>query len=347
MDENEFGLSFPSTIGQTQQKVFRDELARQLQLNQQAYHLLFEKQDDSSRPDNHPDCVLLLTMLDSHLHYCTVSLQLIAFCPFISSRWSEEVHQLYLLLQELNSSFEPHLKLYTASNLDIRNETGTEMARDQSTEIHPSPYSTFPTTKLPSPGRSTSYQPLLDVLRTSYLGIVAMQELGEELEENEDIIESHKSAILHAFEMVKSKKKQTSRPEDYQQHDEQAHGTSTSGIVSREQPGVTYVYQAVAKKEQLPPRMKDDFQEAMYLPENIQIRKELVREMEMIRQQKNRREQEQIVIVGEEMSVEEEEMQRMNYEREEKETMTTRPRSIFPFRELFIPREDDCEIFEL
>ena len=28
MDENEFDLSFPSTIGQTQQKVFRDELAR-------------------------------------------------------------------------------------------------------------------------------------------------------------------------------------------------------------------------------------------------------------------------------------------------------------------------------
>ena len=174
-----------------------------------------------------------------------------------------------------------------------------------------------------------------------------MQELGEEWEENGDILESHRNAILHAFEMVKSKKKRESQPEDNQQHDEQDQGVSTSGIISREQPGVTYVYQAVAKKEKLPPRMNDDLQEAMYLPENIQIRKELVREMEMVRQQQTRREQEQIVIVGEEMSVEEEEVRQIRYEREEREKITTQPLSIFPFRELFIPRENDCEIFEL
>ena len=333
-------MLFPSAVGLSQRNSIQGELLKQLLLNQQTYHQLFKEQDQSSYSANHSDCSFLLTTLDSHLHYCIVSLQLIAFGVVFSSTWPEEVHQLYLLLQSLSISLESCLKQLPKSNLE------TQSVRKPSHENDNSPFSDLPAAKPRSSDRLSSYQPLLDVLQTSYLGILALKELGEELEENEDVIESHKNAILHAFEMVQSKREREIQSEDTQQHAEQSHEASSSEIVSREQPGVTYIYQAVAKKERLLPCMNDDWQEAVNLPENIQIRKNLVREMEMIQKQRTRKEQEQIVVVGEEMSVEEEGTQQTSCKREERRKMPSMPISILPFRELLIPREDDCEIFE-
>ena len=328
----------PSSPEQKHIQALRNELKEQLSLNHTTYSLLFDSTErlettrEKTDPINHPDHSLLLTTLDSYFCFGVVSLQLLAFGWVLSPNWATRIEQLDLFVQSLTLSFPPQVAICPSSPNGGRREFQRKEVLEHASPIH-------------SPDNHP-YRTLLEVLQTAYLGIQAMTDQegnGEEMDWT--LLESHRQAILNAFAFVqegREKKERASQSEDKHQSSDApttTASTSSLGTINSERAGVTYIYQALALGETLQNGMNRVMTNESFSRENVHIRKELVREIASIQQQKDKNTPTEIV--GEQLDIQNEPRPRV-----QKTPWMDRTKSVLPFQELLRVSANDCEIFE-
>lgn len=219
--------------------------ATQQSLNKNAYQAILRSCQKKEK--------LLLFLLDSILSYDRISLQLL----LLSSLYlpSLSLSSLQQSIHTLRVHFPEHVVV--------------------SAPLPPSP----------SSHTESVYQPLLNSLRTAFLGLQTMKDVGNE-EENEERLRNYQSAINSAFDALLLKKE---RPVDKRmeqvcvdKQNEEVSLQRTERIPREEEDGVMYIYQGMScDSEQQQQRRESSVQ-----CRNRQIQSELVREVAVLQQRR-------------------------------------------------------------
>ena len=220
----------------------------QQSMNEQAYQVILRSSQKKER--------LLLFHLDSILSYDCISLQLLILTALYLPSLS-----LLSLLQSLHA-----LRIRFPERVVI------------STPLPPSPS---------SPSESI-YQPLLNCLRTAFLGIQTMEEEKRETkneEENEERLRNYRSAISSAFDLLLSKREQRCVDEPMKslcvdKQDAMESLQRTESVAREEEDGVMYIYQGVSCDEE------QQRKEAPIQHRNRKIQRDLVREVAVLQQRR-------------------------------------------------------------
>lgn len=201
---------------------------------------------------------LLLFHLDSILSYDCISLQLLL----------------------LSSLFLPSLSL-------------SSLQQSLQTFCVPFPeHAVISTSSPPSPSSSSEsiYQPLLNCLRTAFLGLQTMKDEEQDVlnkEENEERLRNYQSAINSAFEALLTKKMprcvdKQANPICVDKQDTEGSLHRTNQMAREEEEGVMYIYQGMSCDKEKPSQR----QESSLQYRNRQIQSDLVREVAILQQRR-------------------------------------------------------------
>ena len=134
------------------------------------------------------------------------------------------------------------------------------------------------------------YQPLLNCLRTTFLGLQTMKDEGQDVlnkEENEERLRNYQSAINSAFEALLTKKvprcvDKQANPICVDKQDTEGSLHRTNQMAREEEEGVMYIYQGMSCDKEKPSQR----QESSLQYRNRQIQSDLVREVAILQQRR-------------------------------------------------------------